>query len=82
MQKIEENMWCWNCEHEWDTDDYYECKTCPNCQIEPVHIMRTSSTGYAYLWMQKNEWKLRDRKINEIINEDKTRINSNQSPNC
>ena len=58
-------MWCWHCEHEWDTDDY--CKACPNCQIEPVHIVRTSSTGYLSAWMNKHRDDIRDEKIDEIL---------------
>lgn len=33
MQKINENMWCYNYEHEWNTDDYYECKDCLSAKL-------------------------------------------------
>lgn len=54
MQKIEEHMWCWHCEHEWDTDDYYNCSECPNCKTEPIRIFRTSSFGFFYAHVAKH----------------------------
>jgi Zn finger protein HypA/HybF involved in hydrogenase expression len=72
LPKIEEEMWCWHCEHYWKTDDYYECKECPNCKNEPTRFMRTSSTGFAYAWMAKHKLEERDNKIEGIIKEEKT----------
>ena len=48
-QKITEKMRCFNCEHEWTTNDYFECKECPNCKYEPVRIYRQGGFFYAYL---------------------------------
>lgn len=68
MIKITENMWCWNCDHEWKTDDYYACKECVNCKIVPVRIMRTSSIGFVYAWEEKyGRQRKRDEKIGKII---------------
>ena len=53
-QKIKENMWCFHCEHEWETDDYYNCKVCPNCKPEYQRIYRTSSFGFAYAHVEKH----------------------------
>jgi uncharacterized CHY-type Zn-finger protein len=68
LPKISEHMWCYHCEHEWETDDYYNCKECPNCKQEPIHIMRTSSTGYLYAWMAKHKDDIRDKKIDNLLN--------------
>lgn len=57
MEKVTETMWCWHCEHEWITDDYYgtmKDQKCPNCVLKPIQIMRTSSTGYAYAHLSKH----------------------------
>ncbi len=51
---IAENMWCFHCEHNWDTEDYHACISCPNCYVKPVRIYRTSSTTYAYAYMEKH----------------------------
>lgn len=48
MEKIKEEMWCYHCDNFWETDDYYNCKSCPNCTTEPIRICRTSSTGFVY----------------------------------
>lgn len=49
-----ENMWCFNCDHEWTTDDYYNCNACPNCNTIPIRIYRTSSTAFAYAHIAKH----------------------------
>lgn len=54
---VEENMWCFNCEHEWHTDDYHNCKKCPVCNIEPVRIYRTSSYSWFYAYLEKHPEK-------------------------
>jgi predicted Zn-ribbon and HTH transcriptional regulator len=54
---LKENMWCYNCEHEWETPDYHNCNKCPNCTIEPIHMYRTSSTACLYAQFGKNRSK-------------------------
>lgn len=53
MQKIAEEMWCFNCEHVWNTDDYFACKECPACKAA-TRIYRTSSTAYFYANLEKH----------------------------
>lgn len=53
MQKIEENMWCFHCEHTWVTDDYLNCVKCPNCDTEPVRIYRQSGFAGFYAHIEK-----------------------------
>lgn len=70
MDKRKENMWCQNCEHEWETDNYLECIQCPNCKFDPPRIMRTSSISYVYAIMEKiinHTQEVRDKQINKII---------------
>lgn len=52
--KIEETMWCFHCDKEWHTDDYYNCKSCPNCTTEPKRIYRTSSFTFVYAYLEKH----------------------------
>jgi len=52
--KISEHMWCYHCEHEWETDDYLNCDVCSNCTTEPIQIYRTSSFAFAYAYMAKH----------------------------
>ena len=56
-QKIPEIMWCFHCDHEWPTDDYFECVKCPNCETQPVKIYRTSSFSWLYAYMEKHPEK-------------------------
>lgn len=53
-RKITEEMWCFNCEYEWITDDYYECIKCPNCNTEPVRIYRQSGYSFFYAYLEKH----------------------------
>lgn len=55
--KIEEEMWCYHCEKEWITDDYFGCKQCPNCTTTPVKIYRTSSMAWVYAYLRKHPEK-------------------------
>ena len=57
MQKIEEDMWCFNCEHTWVTDDYLNCVKCPNCDKERVRIYRTNSFMCFYAMREKEQLK-------------------------
>jgi Zn finger protein HypA/HybF involved in hydrogenase expression len=57
IEKIPEHMWCSNCDHEWDVDDYFDCNQCPNCTVNPVQIYRTSSFAFAYAYMAKHPKK-------------------------
>lgn len=52
--KIAETMWCFHCEHEWDTDDYHNCNSCPNCKTEPVRLYRTSGFAWLYAYLEKH----------------------------
>ena len=52
-QKIKENMWCFHCEHEWETEDYFNCKECPNCKPNNQRIYRTSSFSFMYAYHEK-----------------------------
>lgn len=56
-QKINEEMWCYNCEHVWETEDYYNCHSCPNCNNEPIRIYRTSSFTCFYAMEAKQKEK-------------------------
>jgi uncharacterized CHY-type Zn-finger protein len=53
----EEDMWCFNCEHIWNTKDYFNCDKCPNCDTEPVRLYRTSGTAYFYAYLEKHPEK-------------------------
>lgn len=53
-QKIVENMWCFHCEFEWETKDYYNCRECQNCKVKPTRIYRTSSTAFMYAHNEKH----------------------------
>lgn len=50
--KRPENMWCFNCEYEWFTDDYFNCNECPKCNQHPIY--RTSSTSFFYAYLSKH----------------------------
>ena len=72
-------MWCWNCEHEWITDDYYtlmsdyntdnKISKCPNCNIKPIRFYPTSSFGFAYAYMAKHPEKYHPSISNKICND-------------
>lgn len=51
---ISEEMWCFHCEHYWTTDDYFNCHSCPNCNIVPIMVFRTSSFTYMYAYIAKH----------------------------
>ena len=51
---MEEEMWCFNCEHTWITKDYHNCNECPNCKKKPIRIYRQSSTSYVYAYFEKH----------------------------
>ena len=53
LPKIEENMWCFNCEHEWKTPDYHNCNSCPKCN-STKKLYRTSSTSFVYAYIEKH----------------------------
>lgn len=53
-QLVEENMWCFNCEHEWHTEDYINTRSCPNCKTKPIRIYRTSGTAFVYAHIEKH----------------------------
>jgi Zn finger protein HypA/HybF involved in hydrogenase expression len=57
MEKIHETMWCFNCDTEFETDDYYKCNACPNCVIKPVRIYRMSSFAFVYAYLEKHPEK-------------------------
>jgi len=54
----EEDMWCFHCEHEWNTKDYFNENKCPNCKKKPIRIYRTSSTAFVYAYIEKHPIKL------------------------
>jgi Zn finger protein HypA/HybF involved in hydrogenase expression len=56
--KLTEMMWCYQCEHEWETNDYLNCDKCPNCTTEPIQILRQSSTSFVYAYMAKKKVKI------------------------
>ena len=49
---IEADMWCYNCEHEWITDDYYKCNECPECK--GTKLYKTNSFSFAYAYLNKH----------------------------
>jgi uncharacterized CHY-type Zn-finger protein len=53
-EKIQEEMWCGNCDHQWITDDYFNCNSCPNCETTPIKIYRQSSFSFVYAYMAKH----------------------------
>lgn len=53
--KYEKEMWCFNCEHEWITDDYLNCNKCPSCITEPIRIYRTDSTAIVYAQIERSK---------------------------
>lgn len=68
LPRYNEEMWCSNCEHVWTTEDYFQETKCPNCTIEPVQIMRTSSTGFFYAYIEKHPEKITEiKQLGEIV---------------
>ena len=62
LPKISEEMWCYHCEHIWQTDDYHGCNKCPNCTTEPVQMYRTSSFSFVYAYLNKHPEKRPENK--------------------
>lgn len=59
--KIEEIMWCFECEHTWTTDDYHNCNECPECKNKRIY--RTSSFSYFYAYLEKHPEKRPEKKL-------------------
>jgi Zn finger protein HypA/HybF involved in hydrogenase expression len=57
IPKITEEMWCFHCEHIWETEDYFSCESCPSCKNTPARIFRTSSFSYVYAYLEKHPEK-------------------------
>lgn len=56
--KIEKEIWCFHCEHEWIEPDYInsDCD-CPNCNKKPHRTYRTDSTSFVYAFEEKKRKK-------------------------
>jgi Zn finger protein HypA/HybF involved in hydrogenase expression len=63
-QKIAEEMWCYNCQHEWHTDDYFNCNVCPKCNGDRIY--RCSGYGYFYAHLERNPEE-KDKLLKSIL---------------
>jgi predicted Zn-ribbon and HTH transcriptional regulator len=54
LPKVHAPMWCYNCEHEWKTDDYLITSKCPNCTQVPVKIYNMYNFSFAYAHIRKH----------------------------
>ena len=50
-----QKMWCSECEQFFDTQDYFNCNHCENCNSKT--IVRVSSTAFVYAYENKQREK-------------------------
>ena len=72
MEVIKEEMWCFECDGVFITEDYFQCKECPLCGNIKGRLYRTSSFGFFYAYLERHPEE--QKKINEGIEDAKNKM--------